>query len=166
MEEEKIKVTTTAETFNAISQVNIKLGTMEEKMKQKYYYVFSPETGIFIDDDGKIWRGGSNIFLPIFISKKEAYAFKRKVKRILKIESFVKLYPARIIGVDRLMVQEKQYVIDYGNYLEVEILIEEMDSVRPFVDTNSKNPEWWNGLHYGLKMALLLLEAKLEDKKK
>ena len=68
--------------------------------EQIYYYVYSPETGIFTDNEGKIWRGGSNIFLPIFTSKKKAYAFKRKVKRVLNIKSFVKLYPVRIIEGD------------------------------------------------------------------
>ena len=66
--------------------------------KKEYYYVYTPETDIYLDDEGMIWRGGSRIFLPIFETKEEARIFRKKAKKRLKIKMWTKIIPVKIYG--------------------------------------------------------------------
>ena len=60
------------------------------------------------------------------------------------------------------MEPEECYQTTIIEALDLEILIENLDKMKPFCDTNAdeKTADWIDGFHYGLKAGFVLLNLK------
>ena len=66
------------------------------------YMVIGDNQPIFNTDDGNAWRGGGDVFIPLFVNKDRAKAYRYKIQQAWKYKPYsmnwYKIVPVKLRG--------------------------------------------------------------------